>query len=574
MDEAQIVKDDKKGDYYVAQDREAGPAPRPRSSPKCCARRSSAISRGPRPCASIVGSRTARSCAGSGRCMRSCSRSTARSCRSRSPASKPAMTTRGHRFHGNEPFKVSGFADYAKALKSHKVILDGDARAALIAEHAHALAKDAKLTLVEDEALLAENAGLTEWPIVLMGEFDKAFLDGAGGMPDVVHEDAPEVLLAPAPARSSQTSFLLVANLKAKDGGKADRRRQREGDRARGCRTPSSSGSRTSRRSSRVMRDELKGITFHEKLGSQFERVERVEELARQIARSQELCRGGAGATRGRAGQGRPRVGHGRRVPRAAGAHGPLLRAKPSTSIRRSRARSSCTTSPRGRRDTVPLASEGDGAAVAAGARRQARHAGRLLGHRREADGLGRSLSAAARGAGRDPHRARERPAACLRAFVVTRVLKHASLSARSSFGGTGLRASAAVQLRNREHVQDTNCRIGQIAGRASDGPPRLLRRPAEGASARQGRAPRPHRRVFSLGRPGRPRADRQARRGAGRVPEDRRRRQSPGRRQARAEHPHDRGEEGQDAATPATAIAELLQASRRRRRWPPRSRR
>ena len=90
---------------------------------------------------------------------------------------KAGNTTRGHRFLGNEPFKVTGFADYAKALKSHKVILDR--RRAFRADRrgAHALAKDAKLTLVEDDALLAENAGLTEWPTVLMGEFDKAFLE-------------------------------------------------------------------------------------------------------------------------------------------------------------------------------------------------------------------------------------------------------------------------------------------------------------------------------------------------------------------------------------------------------------
>ena len=84
--------------------------------------------------------------------------------------------TRGHRFHGDEAFAVSGWADYTKALKAHKVILDPAERAALIAEQARALAKEHKLALVEDEALLAENAGLTEWPLVLMGSFEEAFL--------------------------------------------------------------------------------------------------------------------------------------------------------------------------------------------------------------------------------------------------------------------------------------------------------------------------------------------------------------------------------------------------------------
>src|SRR5205085_11906194 len=84
--------------------------------------------------------------------------------------------TRGHRFHGDEPFEVEGAAGYVKGLKAHKVILDPVERATLIAEQARALAKEHKLALVEDEALLAENAGLTEWPLVLMGSFGESFL--------------------------------------------------------------------------------------------------------------------------------------------------------------------------------------------------------------------------------------------------------------------------------------------------------------------------------------------------------------------------------------------------------------
>ncbi len=82
----------------------------------------------------------------------------------------------GHRFLGGEPFKVKDFADYEGKLLGHKVVLDPAKRVASIAEQARALAKDAKLELVEDEALLNENAGLTEWPVVLMGSFEKEFL--------------------------------------------------------------------------------------------------------------------------------------------------------------------------------------------------------------------------------------------------------------------------------------------------------------------------------------------------------------------------------------------------------------
>ena len=201
---------------------------------------------------------------------------------------KAANTTRGHRFHGNEPFKVTGFADYAKALKQHKVILDGAARAAVIAEAAHVLAHDNKLTLVEDTALLAENAGLTEWPIVLMGEFDKSFL-----------EVPPECLTSSMKTHQKCFSlrhgkklsnhFLLVANLKAKDGGKEIVAGNEKVIAAR-LSDAKFFWEQDLKKKLEVMRDELKGITFHEKLGTQFERAERVKELARQIAASQELC--------------------------------------------------------------------------------------------------------------------------------------------------------------------------------------------------------------------------------------------------------------------------------------------
>ena len=84
--------------------------------------------------------------------------------------------TRGHRFMAPETFSVNAFADYVEKLREAKVILDGEERARLIAEQARSLAKRHGLTLVEDESLVAENAGLTEWPVALMGSFDEDFL--------------------------------------------------------------------------------------------------------------------------------------------------------------------------------------------------------------------------------------------------------------------------------------------------------------------------------------------------------------------------------------------------------------
>ncbi|MEE9589245.1 MAG: glycine--tRNA ligase subunit beta, partial [Hyphomicrobiaceae bacterium] len=85
--------------------------------------------------------------------------------------------TRGHRFLSMGAIKVEDFADYEKKLREAHVILGSQERQKLILEGARAIAKKASLELVEDDGLLAEAAGLVEWPVVLMGSFDEAFLD-------------------------------------------------------------------------------------------------------------------------------------------------------------------------------------------------------------------------------------------------------------------------------------------------------------------------------------------------------------------------------------------------------------
>ncbi len=85
--------------------------------------------------------------------------------------------TRGHRFLAPDPITVSGFADYRKKLKQAKVILDPAEREAIIRREAGKLTKKAGLTVKEDPALFGEVAGLVEWPVVLMGRIDEAFMD-------------------------------------------------------------------------------------------------------------------------------------------------------------------------------------------------------------------------------------------------------------------------------------------------------------------------------------------------------------------------------------------------------------
>jgi glycyl-tRNA synthetase beta chain len=275
---------------------------------------------------------------------------------------KAGNTTRGHRFHGNEPFKVSGFADYAKALKSHKVILDGDARSALISEAAHALAKDAKLTLVEDNALLAENAGLTECPIVLMGEFDKAFLD----VPAECLTSSMKThqkCFSLRHGKKLANHFLLVANLKAKDGGKEIVAGNEKVIAAR-LSDAKFFWEQDLKKKLEVMRDELKGITFHEKLGSQFERAERVKELARQIAQSQELCEAALAQRAAELAKADLVSGMVGEFPELQGLMGRYYAEAEHMNPEIARA-IELHYKPKGPTDTVPLEKEGDGAAVA-----------------------------------------------------------------------------------------------------------------------------------------------------------------------------------------------------------------
>ncbi len=192
--------------------------------------------------------------------------------------------TRGHRFLGPETFKVNDFADYEAKLEKHHVMLDPARRAASIGGQALALAKTAKLELVEDEALLNENAGLTEWPVVLMGSFDKAFLDvPAECLMTSMKSHQKCFSLRDPKTKKLANNFLLVSNLVAKDGGAQITSGNEKVIRAR-LSDAKFFWDQDLKRKLEPMHFELKGITFHEKLGSQWDRMERITELARQIA--------------------------------------------------------------------------------------------------------------------------------------------------------------------------------------------------------------------------------------------------------------------------------------------------
>jgi glycyl-tRNA synthetase beta chain len=193
-------------------------------------------------------------------------------------------TTYGHRFMAPGPIKVRRLDDYVKKLEQAKVVVDGARRMQMIAADAKNLAFAQGFDLVEDEGLLAEVAGLVEWPVVLMGEFDADFL----AIPEQViratirNNQKCFVVRDPATARIAN-KFLLVANIEASDGGKAI---------VAGCerviRARLADAKFFYESDLRVrLEDRLpkfEQIVFHEKLGTQAERVARIVALAGHLA--------------------------------------------------------------------------------------------------------------------------------------------------------------------------------------------------------------------------------------------------------------------------------------------------
>ncbi|MCB9993332.1 MAG: glycine--tRNA ligase subunit beta [Hyphomicrobiaceae bacterium] len=191
----------------------------------------------------------------------------------------------GHRFMAPDGFGVKRFSDYAEGLKARKVVLDLDRRMDEIKTDADHLAFAQGLTVIDDTGLLEETAGLVEWPVVMMGRFEERFLE----LPD-------EVIIATiksnqkcfcvrdrATARLAN-KFILVSNLEARDGGKTIVAGNEKVIRAR-----LSDAMFFYRNDLSVPLEQrlpkLAEMIFHQKLGNQLQRVERLETLAADIAR-------------------------------------------------------------------------------------------------------------------------------------------------------------------------------------------------------------------------------------------------------------------------------------------------
>ncbi len=191
--------------------------------------------------------------------------------------------TRGHRFMAPAAFKVRRFDDYVPALEKAKVVLDGERRREIIRHDARDLAFAQGLELIEDEALIEEVAGLVEWPVVLMSEFDAAFLK----IPPEVIRATIRVNLKCFVLRSAEgalaNKFILVSNIEASDGGAAI-----AAGNARVVRARLSDAKFFWETDLKIKLEDrlpkLDKIVFHEKLGTQGERVKRIEALSRELA--------------------------------------------------------------------------------------------------------------------------------------------------------------------------------------------------------------------------------------------------------------------------------------------------
>jgi glycyl-tRNA synthetase beta chain len=197
---------------------------------------------------------------------------------------KAGNTTRGHRFLAPQSFQVKHFDDYAKKLEHAKVVLDAERRREITLADAKNLAFAQGYELVEDQALLEEVAGLVEWPVVLMGSFEQAFL---AIPPEVIRttiRNNQKCFVLRDPATTNLINrFVLVANTEAEDGGKVIVAGNERVIRARlsdakffyesDLKTPLES-----------RLPKFRDIVFHEKLGTQWERIARIERLAAELA--------------------------------------------------------------------------------------------------------------------------------------------------------------------------------------------------------------------------------------------------------------------------------------------------
>src|ERR1700709_2887716 len=194
------------------------------------------------------------------------------------------QTTYGHRFMAPAAISVRRFEDYEAKLQAAKVVLDASARKDIILADARQLAFAQGFELAEDTVLLDEVAGLVEWPVVLMGSFDEEFLSIPGEVIRATIRNNQKCFVVSDPKTGKLTNkFILTAHIQASDGGKAIVAGNERVIRAR--LSDAKFFYETDLKTKLEDRlPKFAHIVFHEKLGTQAERIKRIERLATEIA--------------------------------------------------------------------------------------------------------------------------------------------------------------------------------------------------------------------------------------------------------------------------------------------------
>ena len=213
--------------------------------------------------------------------------------------------TYGHRFHAPAAIKVRRFDDYVTSLGRAFVVLDAERRKEIIRADADNLAFALGLEVVPDEALLEEVAGLVEWPVAMTGTFDEAFLAIPPEVVRLTIKTNQKCFVTRTAEGGLSSTFILVSNIEASDGGAAIARGNGKVVRARlsdalyfwqtdQADLPDRESLRPSAEKlgldlekpldQRMAKLDALGVTFHARLGTQGERVERIARLAGEIA--------------------------------------------------------------------------------------------------------------------------------------------------------------------------------------------------------------------------------------------------------------------------------------------------
>jgi glycyl-tRNA synthetase beta chain len=195
---------------------------------------------------------------------------------------RSSYATLGHRFHHPGEITIGSAHDYVEKLRACHVIVSHQERQSIIEAKANEAAAAHGYTVIEDKGLVAENAGLTEWPVPLLGDFDPAYLEVPPEVIQLTLRINQKYFVLRDGQRKLAPAFICTANIEAKDGGEAIIAGNRKVLAAR------LSDARFFWEQDRKTKLEdharkLERITFHEKLGTVHDKVERVAKLARWL---------------------------------------------------------------------------------------------------------------------------------------------------------------------------------------------------------------------------------------------------------------------------------------------------